>query len=58
MRKDKELILLCLTCKHFNESRGNCAAFNKIPDEFLSGEFEHTRVIKEQKNDLVYEPAK
>jgi|JI7StandDraft_1071085.scaffolds.fasta_scaffold644723_1 hypothetical protein len=57
MKKGKELILLCLTCKHFNESKGNCEAFTKIPDEFLSGEVEHKRVIKGQKNDLVYESA-
>jgi hypothetical protein len=53
----KELILLCLTCKHFNEEKGNCEAFEKIPDEFLSGEFEHTRVVKGQKNEIKYEPA-
>jgi hypothetical protein len=57
MRKKKDLMLMCLACKHFNEDKGNCAAFTKIPDEFLSGEFEHTRIIKGQKNNLTYEPV-
>jgi hypothetical protein len=52
--------LICFKCKHFREfSGGGCDAFPEgIPDEITSGENEHKEILKDQKNDIVFEPLK
>jgi hypothetical protein len=53
--------LICFKCKHFLRFTGDggCNAFPKgIPDEITSGENEHKEPLKEQKNDIVFEPIK
>lgn len=49
--------LICMSCKHFKQFEGGCTAFpNGIPDEITSGENEHSDPLKEQDNDIVFEP--
>ena len=53
--------LVCFKCKHFRRFTGDggCNAFPKgIPDEITSGKNEHKKPLKEQKNDIVFEPIK
>jgi len=48
----------CLFCKHFKID-GSCAAFpTGIPLVIISGELEHTRVVKGQTGETVYEKRK
>lgn len=47
--------LICLKCKNWNEYC-ECPAFpDGIPNEILSGENDHSKPLKEQKNNIVYE---
>lgn len=49
--------LICFKCKHFNEFGSGCKAFpSDIPKEILSGENEHSEPLKEQDNDIAFEP--
>lgn len=48
--------LICLNCKHFNREKYNCKAFKEIPYEILSGENDHSKPLKDQKNKIVFEP--
>jgi hypothetical protein len=53
--------LICFKCKNFRRFTGDggCNAFpDGIPDEIASGENEHKKPLKEQKNDIVFEPIK
>lgn len=48
--------LICFRCKHFREIEGGCNAFPEgIPDEITSGENEHSKPLKDQENDIVFE---
>ena len=50
---------ICLDCKHYNLEKGNCKAFPKeIPDEIYLSDNDHTKPLKDQKNDIVFEPEK
>lgn len=48
---------ICFKCKHFNVF-GGCKAFQDIPEEILSGENDHSKPLKNQKNDIVFEEDK
>ena len=50
---------ICIDCKNYNLDKGNCKAFPKgIPDEIYLGDNKHTKPLKEQMNDIVFEPIK
>ena len=47
---------LCNNCKQYT-GYANCKAFPEgIPDDILTGEFDHTKKHPEQKNDILFEP--
>lgn len=49
--------LVCFKCKHFDSITGSCKAFPKdIPYEITSGMNDHSKPLKGQKNDIVFEP--
>ena len=50
-------IPICFRCKNYNgESSYKCKAFPKgIPDEILLGENDHSKPLKNQKNDIIFE---
>ena len=46
----------CTRCKQY-KGELKCNAFvDKIPEEILTGEFDHTKKYPEQDNDIVFEP--
>ena len=45
----------CLICKHYINN-GKCNAFQKIPNEILDGENNHSKPLPNQTNDIVFEP--
>jgi hypothetical protein len=47
--------LLCSVCKNY---LGNlsCIAFEKIPQEILVGENDHSEPLPEQENNIIFEP--
>ena len=48
--------LICFKCKHFKRFEIGCNAFpNGIPDEITSGNNKHSKPLKGQKNDIVFE---
>jgi hypothetical protein len=51
----------CYNCKHKLELNGInpvCLAFKeKIPDIIFFGRIKHTKPLKAQKNDIVFEPV-
>ena len=47
--------LICFRCKHFKQFESGCDAFDEIPDEITSGQNEHSKPLKEQKNDIVFD---
>ena len=51
--------LVCLKCRNFRRFQGGCLAFpNGIPDEITSGENQHSKPLKGQRNKIVFEPIK
>ena len=52
------LKIICEKCNHFTPLKGGCKAFNDIPNEILSGENDHSKPLKDQKNEIVFEPKK
>ncbi len=45
---------ICNRCKHYNQD-GTCRAFpDRIPDEILDGENDHSKPLPEQDNELVF----
>lgn len=53
--------IACNSCKHYdfkNMNSFSCKAFKNIPDEILLGDNMHLRPLKDQGNDIVYEPEK
>jgi len=47
----------CSGCKHFAWKDSTCIAFPKrIPLPIISGEIYHTKRVRWQDNDIVYEP--
>jgi len=46
---------ICNNCKHFISGK-KCTAFDEIPIEILSGLEGHSKPIKAQKNNIVFEP--
>lgn len=49
---------ICIDCKNYNLDKGNCKAFEEIPDEIYLGDNKHTKPLKGQKNNIVFEPIK
>jgi len=49
-------IILCQNCKnYFGDLK--CQAFSdRIPNEILLGENDHSKPLPDQKNDIVFEP--
>jgi len=48
--------LVCFRCKHFRRFQGGCNAFpNGIPNEITIGNNKHSKPLKGQKNDIVFE---
>lgn len=48
----------CFLCKHYLLN-SQCDAFiNQIPLEIIRGDNDHTKPLKEQENDIVFEPIK
>tara|TARA_R110000744_G_scaffold225431_1_gene343812 strand:+ start:731 stop:919 length:189 start_codon:yes stop_codon:yes gene_type:complete len=45
---------ICNKCKHQLKNL-KCKAFNKIPNEILLGENNHTKPLPTQKNNIVFE---
>ena len=51
--------LICSKCKHFRRFAGGCDAFpDGIPDEITSGDNAHLTPLKDQGNNIVFEPIK
>jgi hypothetical protein len=51
--------LVCFRCKNYRRFKGGCLAFpNGIPDEIVSGENEHSKPLKGQRNKIVFEQMK
>lgn len=47
---------LCNNCKHYFGDL-KCSAFpERIPDRILTGGNDHSKPLKEQDNDIVFEP--
>lgn len=52
--------LLCISCKNYDKSYF-CKAFpdkNGIPNEIANGKNNHSKPLKDQKNDIVFEEIK
>lgn len=48
---------ICFKCKHFDVINGGCKAFpDGIPDEITMGENSHIFPLKQQQNNIVFEP--
>lgn len=47
----------CSQCKHFNVVELKCKAFETIPDNFLSGDKVHDKIIEGQIGDYVFTPV-
>jgi hypothetical protein len=45
----------CLLCSNYLGDL-SCMAFDKIPNEILLGENNHNKPLKNQNNDIVFEP--
>lgn len=51
--------ILCFRCVNKYRDKIGCNAFpDKIPDDILTGEFDHTVKHPLQMNDIVFEPIK
>lgn len=51
--------LVCFRCKNFRRFKGGCLAFPEgIPDEITSGQNEHSKPLKGQRNKIVFEQMK
>ena len=48
---------LCIGCKNYLGDL-SCMAFNKIPNEILLGENNHTKPLPNQDNEIVFEEIK
>jgi len=47
--------LICFKCKNLT-SKG-CLAFDNIPEEIISGKNKHNKPLKNQINNIVFEPG-
>lgn len=54
----KAINLICFKCKHFNEFKSGCAAFDEIPETIISGLNDHSKPLTGQKNNIVFEAKK
>jgi len=52
--KDTFFQPVCNSCRH-HETGIRCKAFKEIPDEILLGENNHSKPLKDQGNDIVFE---
>lgn len=51
--------LVCFRCKNYRRFQGGCLAFpSGIPEEIVSGENEHSKPLKGQRNKIVFEQMK
>ena len=51
--------LVCFRCKNYRRFKGGCLAFpNGIPDVIISGENQHSKPLKGQRNKIVFEQMK
>lgn len=49
----------CNKCQHLNRGTFSCKAFpERIPNEILDGDNDHTKPLPNQGNDLVFTPKK
>ena len=48
---------ICIGCKFYLKGE-KCRAFNKIPDEILMGENNHSKPLPNQKNKITFEPIR
>ena len=49
----------CFDCKHYDPELGTCKAFPKeIPEEIYLNRKKHTKPLKRQENEIVFEPIK
>ena len=59
MQLEKEII--CIICKNYSKNtfKPICKAFpDGIPEDILTGKFNHTKKHPEQKNNILFEPIK
>jgi hypothetical protein len=48
--------LICFRCKNFRRFKGGCLAFpSALPAEIRSGQNQHSKPLKGQKNKIVFE---
>ena len=48
--------LICFKCKHFDPAKMGCNAFlYGIPEEITSGENKHSKPLRYQENEIVFE---
>lgn len=47
--------IICNNCRH-KKPGISCAAFEKIPDEIVFGDNDHSKPLPYQKNKIVFEP--
>jgi hypothetical protein len=51
--------LVCFKCRNFRRFQGGCLAFpDGIPAEITSGQNQHSKPLKGQKNTIVFEPIR
>ena len=46
--------MICAKCKNYLKDR-RCKAFKVIPDEIISGKNDHSKPLKDQDNNIVFE---
>jgi hypothetical protein len=51
---------ICFGCRHWNNDKIQCPAFpypefDGVPEEILSGENDHSKIIEGQKGDYIFE---
>ena len=52
-------IIICNDCKNFIKGEGlKCKAFERIPNEIISGINDHSKPLTNQVNNVVFEPVK
>ena len=48
--------MICAKCKNYLKDR-KCKAFEIIPNEIISGKKDHSKPLKNQKNDITFEES-
>ena len=50
--------IICNSCKHVIKGTFSCAAFDEIPNDITFGRNDHSKPLKGQKNNIVFELKK